>query len=301
MRFMAGCLLIVAPPARSLSRERNVALPDIVCKNRAELMAEEASVTLMEAARQYLAALPSDQRIGHQAEVERFARWCGADRACAGLRGQEIANYADTLTGTLTDASRRADVVKSFLAFAKKAGFTSTNLGAHLRLRKAAGRATPRAGREVQLSEQEHAALNAELEGLKALRPRIIQDIQHAMADKDFRENAPLDAARQQQGHVEGRIRTIEGMLANAVVVQDERSAGGHVVEIGCTALVRNLASGKELSYTLVRPGEVNPAQGRISFQSPVGKALLMHRAGDEVEVEAPSGTLRLQILRVED
>jgi transcription elongation factor GreA len=264
-------------------------------------MAEEALVTLMEAARQYVAALPSDQRIAHQAEVERFARWCGADRTCAGLQGQEIANYADTLTGTLTDASRRADAVKSFLAFAKKAGFTSTNLGAHLRLRKTAGRAAPRAGKEVQLSELEHAALSAELEGLLAQRPRIIQDIQRAMADKDFRENAPLDAARQQQGHVEGRIRTIEGILANSVVVQDERAAGSQVVEIGSTVLLRNLASGKELSYTLVRPGEVNPAQGRISFQSPVGKALLMHRAGDEVAVEAPSGTLRLQVLHVED
>ncbi len=264
-------------------------------------MAEEASVTLMEAARQYVAALPSDQRIAYQAEVERFARWCGADRTCAGLRGQEIANYADTLTGTLTDASRRADAVKSFLAFARKAGFTSTNLGAHLRLRKTAGRAAPRAAKEVQLSEHEHAALSAELEGLMAQRPRIIQDIQRAMADKDFRENAPLDAARQQQGHVEGRIRTIEGILATAVVVQDERATGSQVVEIGSTVLLRNLASGKELSYTLVRPGEVNPVQGRISFQSPVGKALLMHRAGDEVEVEAPSGTLRLQVLRVED
>ena len=264
-------------------------------------MVEQASVTLMEAARRYLAGLPSEQRIANQAEVERFARWCGADRTCDGLRGQEIANYADTLTGTLTDASRRADAVKSFLAFAKKAGFTDTNLGAHLRLRKTtSARAASRAAKEVQLSEQEHAALSAELERLKAQRPRIIQDIQRAMADKDFRENAPLDAARQQQSHVEGRIRTIEGILANAVIVKDERAAGSHVVEIGSTVLVRNLSSGAELSYTLVRPGEVNPAQGRISFQSPVGRALLLHQAGDEVAVEAPSGTLRLQIVRVE-
>ncbi len=60
----------------------------------------------MEAARRYLAGLPSDQRIAQQAEVERFVRWCGADRRCDRLRGQEIANYADTLTGTLTKASR---------------------------------------------------------------------------------------------------------------------------------------------------------------------------------------------------
>lgn len=265
-------------------------------------MAEGDSVTLMEAARQYLAGLPSDQRIAQQAEVERFVRWCGADRTFDGLRGQEIANYADTLTGTLTDASHRADAVKSFLAFAKKAGFTSTNLSVHLRLRKTSLlRATPRATmKEVQLSEQEHGALSAELEGLKARRPRIIQDIQRAMADKDFRENAPLDAARQQQSHVEGRIRTIEGILASAVIVKDERLAGSQLVDIGSTVHVRNLSSGTELSYTLVRPGEVSPAEGRISFQSPVGKALLEHRSGDEVEVETPSGTLRLQILRVE-
>ena len=264
-------------------------------------MADETSVPLMEAARQYLAGLPSEQRIAHQADVERFVKWCGADRLCGSLRGQEIANFGESLAGSLTDASQRADAVKSFLAFARKAGFTETNMGAHLRLRKTSTKGAPRAAaKEVHVSAQEHAALSAELEGLKAQRPRIIADLQHARADKDFRENAPLDAARQQQGHVEGRIRTIEGILASAVIVKDERPAGSHLAEIGSTVLLRNLASGKELSYTLVRPGEVNPAQGRISFQSPVGRALLMHQAGDEVEVEAPSGTLRLQILRVE-
>ena len=265
-------------------------------------MPDETSVPLMEAARQYLAGLPSEQRIAHQADVERFVKWCGADRPCGSLRGQEIANFGESLAGSLTDASQRADAVKSFLAFARKAGLTESNMGAHLRLRKTATKSGPRAAtREVQLSEQEHAALSAELEGLKAQRPRIIEDLQRARADKDFRENAPLDAARQQQGHVEGRIRTLEDILGAAVIVNDARLAGGHLVEIGSTVLVRNVASGKEISYTLVRPGEVDPGQGRISFQSPVGKALLMHQAGDEVEVEAPSGTLRLQILRVED
>jgi transcription elongation factor GreA len=263
-------------------------------------MADE-SVTLADAARQYLASLPDDQRIEQGADVERFVRWAGGERIAARLQGQEVANYAETLPGTLTDSSRRADVIKSFLAFAKKAGFTETNLGTHLRVRKTSAKAKARATtREVQLSELEHTALSAELEGLKAQRPRIIQDLQRAMADKDFRENAPLDAARQQQGHVEGRIRTIEGILANAEIVKDERAAGGHLVEIGSKVLLRNLNTGSELAYILVRPGEVNPAQGLISFQSPVGKALLLHQAGEEVEVEAPSGVVRFQILRVE-
>ncbi len=261
----------------------------------------EESVTLADAARQYLESLPDEQRIEQGADVERFVRWAGGDRITARLQGQDVANYAETLPGTLTDGSRRADVIKSFLAFAKKSGFTDTNLGAHLRVRKTSSKLGARAStREAQLSEQEHAALSAELAGLKAQRPRIIQDLQRAMADKDFRENAPLDAARQQQGHVEGRIRTIEAILATAVIVKDERAAGGHLVEIGSTVVLRNQTSGSELTYTLVRPGEVDAGQGRISFQSPVGKALLLHQAGEEVEVEAPSGVVRFQILRVE-
>ena len=266
-------------------------------------MAQDAQVTLKEAARRYLAALADEERIASQAEVERFVRWCGADRACELLRGQEVANYAETLTGSVTDASRRAEAVRSFLAFAKKAGHTSTNLGTHLRLRKTASArpaARGSAPKEVQLSEEEKAALSAELGSLKAMRPRIVSDIQRAMADKDFRENAPLDAAREQQGYIEGRIRRLETMLEQAVMVQEGTTSSSHAVEIGSTVRLRDLKSGAETTYTLVRPGEVNAAQGRISFESPVGRALLMRRTGDEVEVAVPSDTRRFRIERIE-
>lgn len=265
-------------------------------------MPDDAQITLMDAARRYLAALPDGERIASQAEVERFVRWCGADRTCDQLRGQEVANYAETITGTVTDASHRAEAVRGFLAFAKKAGHTSTNLATHLRLRKtsAARPARGPARKEVEMSEDERAALTAELDGLKARRPRIVSDIQRAMADKDFRENAPLDAARQQQAYVEGRIRELESILDRAVPVKDTAPPSSEVVEIGSTVVVRNLGSGVEVTYTLVRPGEVSPAQGRISFESPVGRALLQRRPGDEVEVAAPAGTLRLRVERVE-
>lgn len=266
-------------------------------------MAEGSSVTLMEAARRYLAGLADQERIASQAEVERFVRWCGADRPCDQLRGHEVANYAETLSGSVTDASRRVEAVRGFLAYAKKAGYARTNLGAHLRLRKtAAARPAPRgpAPKAVQLSAEERTALAAELESLKAQRPRIVRDIQRAMADKDFRENAPLDAARQQQSYIEGRIRTIESTLEHATIVEDSPAPSGHVVEIGSTVVLRNLNSGAETTYTLVRPGEVDAAQGRISFESPVGQALLQRRAGDQVEVAAPSGKLRFRIERVE-
>jgi len=192
--------------------------------------------------------------------------------------------------------------VRRFLAFAKKAGYTPTNLATHLRLRKtAAARPSARgpAPKEVVLSEEQKRALTAELESLKAQRPKIVDDLQRAMADKDFRENAPLDAARQQQGFIEGRIRRLESTLEHAVVLEEGATGADDVVEIGSTVHLRNLASGAETTYTLVRPGEVNAAQGRISFESPVGRALLQRRAGDEVEVAVPSGTLRFRIERV--
>ncbi len=267
-------------------------------------MAEDASTTLTEAARRYLETLSDKERIASQAEVQRFVRWCGADRACGRLHGQEVANYAETLTGGITDAALRAEVARAFLAFAKKAGYTSTNLGSHLRLRKTAGgrsavrRAAPK---EVQLSESERAARAAELESLKAQRPMILTDLRRAMEDKDFRENAPLDAVRQQQAHVEGRIKELEALLDQAVTVPSSAAQAGDTVAVGRTVLLHNLRSGGTTSYTLVWPGEVDAARGRISVESPVGRALLAHRVGDEVDVVAPSGTLHFRIERIEN
>ena len=259
-------------------------------------------ITLMEAAGRFLATLSGEERIASQAEVERFVRWCGADRMCGKLRAPEVANYADTLVGGVADPIRRAETVKRFLSFAKKAGLTSTNLGTHLRLRKggpSTGKTARPAPKEIEMSLEQRGALETELASLKAQRPRIIQDIARARADKDFRENAPLDAARQQQAYLEGRIRELEATLDHAVIVEDGPVIGDEA-QIGSRVVLRNLASGTETVYTLVRPGEVDAAQGRISYESPVGKALLRHRAGDEVEVSVPSGTLRFRLERVE-
>lgn len=266
-------------------------------------MIENGQTTLMEAVRLYLETLPDDDRIASQAEVQRFARWCGTDRPCGQLRAQEVANYGETLTGTVTNAAQRADAVRRFLAFAKKEGLTSTKLATHLRLRKAAGARQKAAGpapKEVILTEQAKAAMESELNSLKAQRPEIVADIRRAMEDKDFRENAPLDAAKDRQGHVEGRIRSLEAALGNAVMAQDRAGPSGETAEIGSTVLLRNLSSGAEVKYVLVRPHDVNAAEGRISVKSPVGRAVRERKAGDEVEVEVPSGTVRFRIEGIE-
>ncbi len=266
-------------------------------------MTDDSKATLMDAARSYLSGLDDAARMNHQAEVERFVRWCGADRTWVELRGHEVATYADTIAGTVTDATARANAVKKFLAAAKKAGHTSTNLGVHLRVKRGASSRTPEpviAFEDMEISEDEKRAMTKELELLKAQRPQIIADIQRAREDKDFRENAPLDAARERQGYIEGRIQKIEITLDLATVVVDGPAPDGSVVELGCTVILQNLDSEAESTFTLVRPSEVNATQGRISYESPVGRALLRKRVGAQVEVEAPSGTLRFRIISVE-
>jgi transcription elongation factor GreA len=193
-------------------------------------------------------------------------------------------------------------MLRAFLSFVKKERFTGVNLASHLRLRKSAtptrgGRAaTPTSSR---LTAEGHAALAAEMEELKAQRPRIAEDLRRAMMDKDFRENAPLDATRERQAHVESRISEIETLLKHAEVLQ-EKAASGAKAQLGSTLFLRNLASGAEVRYTLVSPSEVKPTEGKISIASPVGKALLERAVGEEVEVSAPAGVLRFRVEEIQ-
>lgn len=264
-------------------------------------MTSPGGPSLLEMASRYLAVLPPQEGQEAQAEIYRFARWCGADRAVGELSGHDVSTYAETISGGTVDSARRLDHLRGFLAFVRKQGLTTANLASHVRLRKgaaASGAASVVAPQEVRLTAEGHASLQAELERLRAERPRLAEELRRAMADKDFRENAPLDAIRDHQGMLEGRIREIETTLRHAVTTGAPR--GDHRAQIGSTVVVRNPASGREMRYTLVSPSEVNPVEGKISIASPVGKALMERLPGEEVEVAAPAGTLRLRIERVE-
>jgi transcription elongation factor GreA len=255
-------------------------------------------VSLSQAAALFLAALAPKVRQESQAEVYRFVRWYGADRLVGELRGHDVALYAESLGPATADVVRRAEALRSFLAFAKKEGLTTTNLATHLRLRKspqgAKGGAVTAATPSF-LTAEGHASLSVELESLKAQRPDIAEELRRAMMDKDFRENAPLDAARERQAHVEGRIRQLETILKHAEVLGGE-AAPGAKTHLGSTVILRDLASGSAMRYMLVSPSEVNPAEGKISIASPVGKALLDRTVGEEVEISVPAGSLHLRI-----
>jgi transcription elongation factor GreA len=231
-------------------------------------------------------------------------RWYGTERRLSELNSHEVSKYPDSLGMMLADAARKLDPVRSFLAFAKKKGFTPANLAVQMRPPKQSkATATPRRRLETPpetLTPEGIAALKSEVEELRSRRPLLASELQRAMSDKDFRENAPLDALRDQQGHLESRIRDIEAALHNAVLVEKSNQPRSEVA-IGTTVRLRNLKSGASLRYTVVSPREVNAGEGKISINSPMGRALVARREGEEVEVAAPAGPLQFRIEKIEE
>jgi transcription elongation factor GreA len=146
----------------------------------------------------------------------------------------------------------------------------------------------------VELTAEGVESLKTELESLMEQRILVRKEIGKAMLDKDFRENAPLDAAKDKQGHIEARIREIDSMLKRAVIVDAAARTGR--VRVGSTVSVNNIVTGKTMRYSIVGPTEANAAEGKISSVSPVGKALLGKQPGDEVEISVPAGTTRLLV-----
>jgi transcription elongation factor GreA len=243
--------------------------------------------------------LPSEERLRAQQEVYKFVRWYGEKRPLIGLTIPEVANYAEQITFSTTEVVEKLGIIKTFLAYAHKQGLTRTNLAVHLKSKKTPPKsASPlkrRSHRKVLLTSQGYADLKAELTTLKNERPRIAEELQKAASDKDFRENAPLEAAREYQGQLEARIRKLESTLKMAILV-DEQQAGGREITFGDAVVLRDLASGEQVSYTLVDASEANPIEGKISVVSPMGQALLGRMKGQNVGVKAPAGVLHYQI-----
>ncbi len=261
------------------------------------------SLGLGEAATRFLASLSSEERGASQQEVYRFVRWYGWERPLGGLTAPEVANYAERLSLSDTNYIKKLELIRAFLIYAKKEGWSKANLSAQLKAKKGKtlSRSSSRRGlpQTVSLTQQGYAELKAELDILKSKRLQAIDEVRRAAADKDFRENAPLEAAREQRGHIEGRIGELEKALKSATIIDREQKAILKV-GIGNSVTLLDLASGEELHYTIVSPREVDPTQGKISSVSPIGRALIGQGQGKVVEVIAPAGKLRYQVKQVE-
>ena len=141
--------------------------------------------------------------------------------------------------------------------------------------------------------------LRAELQRLKTVeRPAISQQIAEARSHGDLSENAEYDAARDKQGHCEARIRDIEAKLANAQIIDPKLvDAGGRCV-FGATVDVEE-QGGAQVTWQIVGEDEADIKAGRISYSSPIGKALIGKEPGETVDVHTPGGIKRYEILDV--
>lgn len=149
----------------------------------------------------------------------------------------------------------------------------------------------------VLLTREGLRKIEAELQFLvNVRRPEVAERIRSARDFGDIAENAEYTEAKNEQSLVEGRVLTLEVMVRNAVLIE----AGGRekgVVAVGSQVVVRS-EDGDE-AYSIVGAAEADPLAGRISNESPLGRALIGHRPGDEVEWSAPTGSRRVKVVRV--
>ena len=138
---------------------------------------------------------------------------------------------------------------------------------------------------------------------LKYLRTTRREEIKEAIAVArgfgDLSENSEYDEARNEQAKVEARIKELESLLENAEII-DEANMDAGVISLGSTAKVYDVEWDEEISYEIVGSNAADALNHRISDQSPIGRALMGKRAGDNVEVQAPNGTLHFKVLHVE-
>ena len=141
--------------------------------------------------------------------------------------------------------------------------------------------------------------LKDELDHLKRVeRPSISKQIGEARDKGDLSENAEYDAAKEAQGHLEAKIAKLEGVVANARII-DESHIDNSKAFILSTVKIRNVANKAEMSYTLVAENEADLKQKKISIESPIGKGLLVKAVGEIAEIQIPSGLAKFEILEI--
>lgn len=252
-------------------------------------------------------------------------KYLGKEREMSGIKGHEVEEYVKKFY-VGPQSAEQLQAVKDFLKYADKQKFTQRPdhtlpenddamnpdkqkftrrhepkgkhpLANHLRIPRPKSQAKSTYARDgqaanvIELTPEGHQNLVAELEDLKAQRGPIAEQIRKAAADKDVRENAPLEAAREHQGQVEARIREIENTLEIMEIV-DPSARKKAVVQMGSRVLLRDLESKREVQYTIVSALEAKPLEGKMSDKSPVGMKVINRREGEtvEVKVNTPQG-----------
>jgi transcription elongation factor GreA len=149
------------------------------------------------------------------------------------------------------------------------------------------------------LTKEGFEKLQDELDYLRKVKRQEVADRLHeAMEGGELIENAEYEAAKNEQAFVEGRIQELDMLLATARVIEDNKKKKADTIQVGSTVTIKEDGSDEE-TYTIVGAAEANPREGKISNESPMGKAILNHRTGDDVQIETPDGSYTVRIVKV--
>ena len=153
--------------------------------------------------------------------------------------------------------------------------------------------------KEIVLTKEGYTALKKEIEELSTTRRReVAERIKVAREFGDIAENAEYDSAKNEQAMLEARIAKLEERLASSRVIE-KRDISKDVVSVGSTVRLRDVDAKQTVEYRIVGSAEANPAELKLSNESPVGKAILGHKKGETVEVATPRGSLKYKILEI--
>ena len=154
--------------------------------------------------------------------------------------------------------------------------------------------------KEFKLSSRRLKELEEELNYLKTTREKEVAEmIKEARSFGDLSENSEYDEAKNEQAKLYGRIAEVENVLAHAVIIDETEEAAGHI-GLGCSVQVKDLETGDVETYQVVGSQEADPMNGKISDDSPFGRAMVGKTIGDVVTVEAPVGMLRFEVVSVD-
>jgi transcription elongation factor GreA len=258
-------------------------------------------LTLGEAVRNYITALSPTERPTTVHVLQQFSRWFGPERGIHEIDAVQLERYQEQMAAGGVDPANRLEPLRSFLSDARSKKLIPVALASYVKIKRKSAAERQSLGRPVavqtiDVTREGFEQLQGELHRLESEElPTAISAMQSAAADKDFRENAPYEAAKQHRAELQRRIDEIKETLSHAVIVN---AAADDRVGVGTRVVVRDVDEDEEFSYILVGPGE--RGVGKISTQSPVGRALLDHTVGDVVQVQVPAGVHKYKIEKIE-
>jgi transcription elongation factor GreA len=258
-------------------------------------------LTVGDAIRNYITGLAPAERPTVVPVLNGFGRWFGIDRALADIDAVQLERYQEQMVASGVDPTSRLEPLRTFLSDARQKKLIPVALASYVKIKRKSAAERQSLGRPVavqtiDVTRSGFEQLQVELQKLESDDlPAAIAAMQRAAADKDFRENAPYDAAKEHRAVIQHRIDEIKETLAHAAIVDD---TGEDRVGVGTRVVVRDLDEDEEFAYTLVGPGE--RGAGKISTQSPVGRALLDRIVGDIVSVTVPAGVHKYRIEKIE-